>query len=210
MIPNRFTHGYGITKNLLPSILEKEADVIITVDNGITAGEEIAYLQQQGKKVLVTDHHQLKADCTPDCLIINPCQKQCQYPFPFLSGTGVAFMLLIEIRKQLRVKKFWDTILEPNLSSDLDLLFISTIADQLYLREVNRNLSFFGLNIIRNNLHAATQPKYSYIQAFSHLFSTTSITTEKLNYSLIPLLNASGRMKSAEKSLVFLTSNTSQ
>ncbi|PCI25294.1 MAG: hypothetical protein COB67_10660, partial [SAR324 cluster bacterium] len=145
-IPNRFIHGYGLTAKALESIMLEKPALVITVDNGITAKVEVDALQQQGVQVIVTDHHEPMEGLTPDALIINPKQKDCQFPFDNIAGVGVAFLFLVAVRMELRERHFWATKEEePNLLEHLDLVALGSIADQVPLVGLNRTFAFFGL-----------------------------------------------------------------
>ena len=91
-IPSRFIEGYGLNTEAIHNIKEKGADLIITVDCGSVSYNEIEYAKEQGIEVIVTDHHNID-ERAADCLIVNPKQELCGYPFKELAGCGVAFKL---------------------------------------------------------------------------------------------------------------------
>ena len=211
-IPNRFTHGYGLTDKSVEEILSRKPDLVITVDNGITAKNEIAKLKEAGIEVIVTDHHLPQKEFLPDCAILNPKQETCGYPFKHLSGVGVVFLFLIAIRSKLREKGYWlGQDEEPNLLEHLDLVALGTIADQVPLLGLNRIFAKFGLSQMTKKIHDGQPTEFSlYLRAFAQKNKLKSFNSESIAFSLAPLLNATGRMKDAEDGLSFILSEDNQ
>ncbi len=211
-IPNRFLHGYGLTEKTVKVIQSANPELVITVDNGITARNEIEQIKQSGTDVIVTDHHLPQDSMTPECAILNPKQESCQYPFEELSGVGVVFMFLVAVRTRLREMGFWlNNGKEPNLAEHLDLVALGTIADQVPLLGLNRIFAKFGLNRMTKSLHEGKSNSfYSYLRVFAEKTSTKSFNSESIAFNLAPLLNATGRMKDAEEGLNFLLSDNDQ
>ncbi|MCP4750088.1 MAG: single-stranded-DNA-specific exonuclease RecJ [Proteobacteria bacterium] len=211
-IPNRFTHGYGLTSRSVETILERKPDLLITVDNGITAKNEIANLRREGIEVIVTDHHLPQEDSLPDCLIVNPKQDDCKYPYKNLSGVGVVFLFLIAVRAELRNRGFWnDDRKEPNLLQHLDLVALGTIADQVPLLGLNRILARFGLEQMTKRIQK-TYPGdfFFYLKVFAEKHSLKYIDSDTIAFRLAPILNATGRMKDAFAGVSFLMSDNDQ
>ena len=211
-IPNRFTHGYGLTEKTVEIIKKRRPDLVITVDNGITARQEIDQIKSYGIEVIVTDHHLPQENSLPECAVLNPNQNDCNYPFKYLSGVGVVFLLLIAVRSKLRDRGFWTgKMQEPNLLEHLDLVALGTIADQVPLLGLNRILAKFGLNQMTKRLHEGyPNGSYYYLKAFAEKAHIRSFNSEVIAFNLAPLLNATGRMKDAEEGLVFIMSEDDQ
>lgn len=204
-IPNRFHHGYGLTEKSVREIAAMQPDLVITVDNGITAAQEIELLMQRDIDVIVTDHHMPLSGNTPQCTIINPKQVDCNYPNKNLAGVGVAFLFLIALRTKLRERGYWtDRKPEPNLAEELDLVAMGTLADQVPLHGVNRVFVYHGLRQIKHFLEGLSKPVYPYLKAFFQEQVIDSVDAETLVFQLIPRLNAPGRMEDAAESLTFL------
>ncbi|MEE1169756.1 MAG: DHH family phosphoesterase, partial [Anaerovoracaceae bacterium] len=91
-IPSRFKEGYGLKKSAIETIAARGTDLLITVDCGISQAEEVRYARELGMDVIVTDHHN-PGDEIPDCIVLDPKQKDCDYPFEGLCGCGVAYKL---------------------------------------------------------------------------------------------------------------------
>ncbi|MCH9046757.1 MAG: DHH family phosphoesterase, partial [SAR324 cluster bacterium] len=101
-IPNRFEHGYGLTARTVDALLALRPHLVITVDNGITALEEIPRLRAAGIDTILTDHHLPRSQGVPEGIVINPVQPDCPYPYKKISGCGVTFKLVTALRKLLR------------------------------------------------------------------------------------------------------------
>lgn len=208
-IPNRFLHGYGLTRSSAEEILKMKPDLVITVDNGITAFEEVEKLKQAGIEVIITDHHTILENLIPDSIVINPKQEDCSFPDKNLSGVGVAFFLLIALRRKLREINYWqDKGLEPNLTEELDLVALGTLADQVPLTGLNRILTKIGLKVINSAIHLHNGlTKYTYLHTFSKKTGIRDIDSETVAFQLAPLLNAAGRMQDAALGVEFLLAN---
>ncbi len=211
-IPNRFIHGYGLTEKTVEIILSKKPQLVITVDNGITAKHEVELIREKGIDVIVTDHHLPQKDSLPDCAVLNPKQQGCGFPYKHLSGVGVVFLLLIAVRAKLRDLGFWlNKVKEPNLLEHLDLVALGTIADQVPLLGLNRLFAKYGLNQMTKKIHEACDDElFNYLKIFAKKTNINSFNSESIAFSLAPLLNATGRMKDAEEGLKFLLSDNDQ
>lgn len=207
-LPNRFAHGYGLTETTVGLLLEKNPDLIITVDNGITAKGEIQMLKESGVEVIVTDHHQPQDGFLPDCVTVNPKQEECKYPFNNLSGVGVIFLFLVAVRTRLREKAFWeDKKDEPNLLEDLDLVALGTVADQVPLTGVNRIFVKYGLKQMNQKVQGSDSNQLnSYLKVYWEKNNLSSYSCDTITYRLAPLLNSAGRMEDAGLSLKFILS----
>ena len=100
-IPNRLKHGYGLTEASTEILIKMEPDLVITVDNGITAFTEVQRLNDKGILTIVTDHHLADNSKIPPGIVVNPNHPECNYPFKEISGCGVALKVIIALRKLL-------------------------------------------------------------------------------------------------------------
>ena len=203
-IPNRIKHGYGLTKVSTDILLERNADLVITVDNGITAAAEIRRLNDAGINTIVTDHHLAQNDVLPSGIVINPNHPECNYPFKKISGCGVALKLVMALRKSLRKLDWWTSARpEPNLRNSLDLAALGTVADVVPLLEENRIITYHGLQVMN------AKPRLS-IRVLKKLKKIETITSRTLAFQFGPLMNAAGRLKDADMAVRFLLSNERQ
>lgn len=207
-IPNRLTEGYGLqTESLerLTNKLKKQPDVLITVDNGISAHAAVDKAKSLGYKVVITDHHtppEIKVNADA---ILNPKQKECTFPGQNLAGVGVAFYLAIGVRQYLQQKNYFTAPdhLPPNLKQFLDLVAIGTVADMVKLDKVNRILIRAGMETLaqQENLGIAELCRQSNLDV-------SMVCSEDIAFQLAPKINATGRLGCAEKAVSLLTTNS--
>ena len=191
-VPNRFEHGYGLTPELANIAHAKGADLIVTVDNGISSAEGVARAKELGLDVIVTDHH-IAGSVIPDCIIVNPNQRGCAFPSKSIAGVGVIFYVLMALRAELRARNYFSGCLnraEPKLDELLDLVALGTVADVVALDHNNRILVSQGLKRIRAG-------KMSH--GIRALFQTARCSAQKaqpfdFGYKIAPRINAAGRL----------------
>lgn len=190
LVPNRFAYGYGLTVEMAELAIAQGAQIILTVDNGISAIEGVARAKAAGVKVLVTDHHLAGAELPAADAIINPNQPGCEFPSKALAGVGVAFYLLLALRSRLRALGAFLPGSEPNLAELLDLVALGTVADVVPLDQNNRILVYQGLQRIRSG---KVRPG---IQALIDVANRKAekLTAQDFGFALAPRLNAAGRL----------------
>jgi single-stranded-DNA-specific exonuclease len=191
LVPNRFEYGYGLTPEIVElAKLEKNPDLLITVDNGIASVDGVATANRLGMRVLVTDHH-LPGEKLPDALcIINPNQPGCGFPSKNLAGVGVMFYLMLALRAELRKRGAFQDRNEPNLSALLDLVALGTVADVVKLDDNNRILVQQGLQRMRSG---KTWPGIAALMRIATR-NLAKASTYDLGFVLGPRLNAAGRL----------------
>ncbi len=190
-IPHRVDEGYGLNTKACAQIKQQEADLLITVDCGINAFEQVEYLNSVGLDVIITDHHR-PADDVPQALaVINPLQKDCSYPYKNLAGVGIAYKLACAL-----------VGLDHDISEHLDLVALGTICDVALLTGENRIFAKHGLERL-------SQTKKIGLQALKQVAGIDNRKVEAYHVGFIlgPRINATGRMGSAEKALELLLSN---
>lgn len=192
-IPSRLHEGYGIS---LPTVKRLHADgisLIITVDCGISAIEEIACAAALGIDVIVTDHHEPPDRLPGACAIVNPKRQDCPFPFKGLAGVGVAFNLVMALRARIRDAGAWPGGEEPNLKQYLDLVALGTIADMVPMVDENRIFVRCGLDIIAGS----SRPGVKALKAVCGI-DEGPVSSTMVGYRMAPRLNAAGRMADAE------------
>ena len=193
VVPNRFEHAYGLTPEIVDIAEQKNAQVLITVDNGISSHEGVLEAKSRGMTVLITDHH-LPAQQLPSAdAIVNPNLKNDDFPSKSIAGVGVIFYVLSALRKRLREKNWFESqkILEPNLAQLLDYVALGTVADVVTFDKVNRALVHQGLLRVRSGKgHAG-------ILALIDVAGKNPATmhASDLGFSIAPRLNAAGRIQ---------------
>ena len=199
-IPNRLKEGYGINREAIEKIASGGTGLIITVDCGISNGEEIAFARTLGMNVVVTDHHQAPLGFGADWPVINPHQAGCPFQFKDLAGVGLAFFLAVALRAGLRERGWFEAKPEPDLRDYLDLVALGTVADRVPLLGQNRMLVNCGIDIMARS-------RWPGINAMMEVANTgtSNITADDLAFRLAPRLNAPGRMDDPEIGLKILT-----
>lgn len=201
-IPNRFDDGYGLNTDAIERIIALGADLIVSVDCGITAVDEALFCRERGRDLIIVDHHLPGATIPAACAVLNPLQPGCDYPFKSLAGVGVAFNLLIALRAALRDEGAFRDGSEPDLREWLDLVALGTIADVVPLVGQNRIFAFCGLK----QLACSAKPG---IQALKRVAGITgSVSCGQVGFRLAPRLNAAGRMESAVPGVELLLSDS--
>ena len=197
-IPERQAEGYGINPEAVRKLAGLGTRVLITVDCGSTAVEEVALAGRLGIDTIITDHHQ-PPDALPDAVaVINPHQPACAYPNKHLCGVGLVFKLLTALRAHMRQAGVLAERL-PNLKRHLDLVALGTIADVTPMRGENRVIVQYGLHELSRTL----KPGLQALREVSGRQGKPASVGE-VGFQLAPRLNASGRLGSAEHSLELL------
>lgn len=199
LIPNRLRDGYGLTQRALEACQARGAKVVLTVDNGISAVEEIAWARQHGLDVIVTDHHQPDAGIPEAVAVVNPNRPDAFYPHARLSGAGVAFKLAHAL---LRISGIPPEEGRNLLGLLLELVALGTLADIVPLQGENRILARWGLDRLGRTERAGLRALLE--QAGCSGKPTTAYT---VGFVLGPRLNAAGRTADPELSLQLLLSN---
>ncbi|ECC3871600.1 single-stranded-DNA-specific exonuclease RecJ [Salmonella enterica] len=192
LVPNRFEDGYGLSPEVVDQAKARGAQLIITVDNGISSHAGVAHAKTLGIPVIVTDHH-LPGDTLPDAeAIINPNLRDCEFPSKALAGVGVAFYLMLALRTFLRDKGWFDErgIAPPNLAELLDLVALGTVADVVPLDANNRILTWQGLSRIRAG---KCRPGIKALLEIANR-DPQRLAASDLGFALGPRLNAAGRL----------------
>ena len=192
-IPDRFSQGYGINKGALDTIKSHGSSLIITVDTGISAIDEIEYASSIGLDVIVTDHHECQEKLPGAMAVVNPKRHDNTYPFTKLAGVGVVYKLICALDK-----KFGTTFSD----NYLDLVAIGTIADIMPLLDENRYIVKIGLEKIVSN------PNLGLHSLMEITGVTSNITASSIGFAIAPRINATGRMASAETAVeLFISDN---
>ena len=188
-VPNRSTHGYGLSPALVSDIAALSPNVVMTVDSGIACHAGVAAAKAMGWQVIVTDHHLPGAQLPVADVIVNPNLDGDRFPSKSLAGVGVMFYLLLEVRRRLRERGAAGG--EADLSSLLDLVAIGTVADMVALDYNNRVLVAAGLARIRRGLgHVGVQALIAVCgREHAHL------SCADIGFALAPRLNAAGRLE---------------
>ncbi|WP_278366796.1 single-stranded-DNA-specific exonuclease RecJ [Marinobacter salarius] len=190
-VPSRFSDGYGLTPGIIHRLREDDSlpDLLITVDNGISAVEGVRAARELGIKVVVTDHH-LAGETLPDAdAIVNPNQPGCPFLSKNAAGVGVMFYVLTALRKHLREQGLLPDP-QPNLGNLLDLVALGTVADVVPLDHNNRIFVEQGLRRIRQGEARPGILALLEVAGRDH----SEISSTDLGFVVGPRLNAAGRL----------------
>lgn len=151
LIPNRFDYGYGLSPEIVAVAASKRAEMLITVDNGISSIDGVNAAKAFGMQVVITDHHLPGHELPNADAIVNPNQPGCPFASKSIAGVGVAFYLMTALRAELRTRNWYQIrgIAEPNLGTLLDIVALGTVADVVSLDANNRILVEAGLQRVR-------------------------------------------------------------
>jgi len=192
LVPNRFDDGYGLSPEVVDQAHARGAQLILTVDNGISSHTGVARAHELGIPVVVTDHH-LPGDTLPEAeAIVNPNLRDCDFPSKSLAGVGVAFYLMLALRAFLRDNGWFEArgIAMPNLAELLDLVALGTVADVVPLDANNRILTWQGLSRIRAG---RCRPGIKALLEIANR-EAHKLAASDLGFALGPRLNAAGRL----------------
>jgi single-stranded-DNA-specific exonuclease len=190
IIPNRFHDGYGISQKIIDRI---DTDLIITVDNGISALDAAKRCKQKGIKLIITDHH-TPPQTLPDAdAIVNPKLSHCSFAYKEICGAQVSWYLVAQLNKELQ-SNF-------DIKSLIGDVSIAVIADVMPLVDINRAFVKAGLQLL-------TQSNKPYIKALMQHLNKSEINSEDIGFNIAPKLNSAGRMDDAIQALNFVTAKT--
>ncbi len=194
-IPHRMIDGYGLSLSSLDYLKDSGSKLIVSVDCGVNALEEIAAINEMGMEIIITDHHNPKDELPTALAIINPKLADSGYPFPHLAGVGVAFKLLMAVYERLGITS------EENTLKYLDLVAVGTIADIVPLTDENRIFAHIGLQHLINMKNLGLN---ALIQISG--LNQKNLDSNDIVFGIAPRINAAGRMGSASIAVNLLIS----
>lgn len=202
LVPNRFDFGYGLSVPIVDEAARQRAEVIVTVDNGISCIDGVTHAKSLGMQVVVTDHH-LPGDVLPPAdAIVNPNQPGCEFPSKNLAGVGVAFYIMLALKAELQQQGHFEKagVAPPNLASLLDIVAVGTVADVVVLDKNNRILVHQGLQRIRAG---KCRPGIKALVEVANR-DCAHLTSTDLGFVVGPRLNAAGRLDDMSQGIACL------
>lgn len=203
LVPNRFDFGYGLSPQIVDIAKQNNAEVIVTVDNGIACFDGVNRAKELGIQVVITDHH-LPAETLPNAnVIVNPNRRDCLFASKAIAGVGVAFYLMLALRAELKNRGWFEQQQIPvfNLAELLDLVALGTVADVVPLDFNNRILVHQGLQRIR-----AGKCRPGILQLLKQAGrNEQKLVATDLGFVVAPRLNAAGRLDDMSLGIECLT-----
>ncbi len=194
-IPDRMDDGYGLSINAIDKIFSMEPSLIITVDCGVTAVEEVDYIRAKKVDIIITDHHECKSMLPAAFAVVNPCRPDCGYPFKSLAGVGVVYKLITALCIKLGLGNIYNEY--------LDLVAIGTVADVVPLVDENRVIVRYGLLEIKStsNIGLKTLIENSGLK-------DKPVNSWGISFVIAPRINVAGRIGDAGRVVrLFTTGN---
>ena len=186
-IPNRLDEGYGLNNNAIEKIVKEKFTLMITVDCGISAIDEIEYANSLGIQTIVTDHHEVAEKLPKAIAIVDAKRKDNKYPCRDLAGVGVVFKLIQALSIEFGLP-------EESYLKYLDIVCVGTISDIVSLTDENRVIAKLGLMLVN-------QTKNLGLRALLKSSGYKRIDSTAISFGVAPRINACGRMGHAEKAL---------
>lgn len=196
-IPCRSGEGYGMSECAVRKLADEGCNLIITVDTGITAVAEAQLIRDLGMELIVTDHHECHTELPDAVAVVNPRRPDCPYPFKELAGVGVVFKLLCALEA---VRSPADTMTDcvKRVSGEYcDLVAIGTVADVMPIRDENRLIVSYGLQLINNTDRPGLIELIEATRTESKYNTKRKITASFIGYTIAPRINAAGRIRDA-------------
>lgn len=201
-IPERLNEGYGLSMKTMEMVISSGIELIITVDNGISAVEEIKRAKEAGIEVVVTDHHALPQQLPPADALVNSAFEENSSPCRYLCGAAMAFKLIAALEQQMQGEDPQDLLLEQYG----DLVAIATLADVVPLKGENRILTRLGLEVL-----AQTERPGLLALAQNAKADLAACNSDTISFMLAPRINVTGRIGSVDTAVqLLLTQNEEQ
>ena len=199
-IPTRDGEGYGVSFQTVEKLAKDGIQLIITVDTGITANQEVEYAKELGVEFVVTDHHECRAELPSACAVVNPHRPDCPYPFKELAGVGVVFKVLCACEMK-RCREAGEPVIggiRRICMEYADLTAVGTIADVMPVVDENRMIVSLGLRLMENTgrpgLRALIEASSSKKSGEEHV---RKVTAGMIGFAIAPRINAAGRISDA-------------
>ncbi len=186
-LPSRLEEGYGLNNEAVKKVAEQSTKLLITVDCGISAYNEVEYAKELGMEVIVTDHHECPEKLPRALAVLDPKREDSTYPFSSLAGVGVSFKLIQALSYRLNLDR-------KRYLKYLDVVCLGTVADIVPLVDENRIIVTYGLILMKQTRKVGLQELIK-ASGYSKIDSTT------ISFGLAPRLNACGRMGKADLAL---------
>ena len=184
-IPNRLEEGYGMNIPALEAVIKMGATLIVSVDNGIAAHEQVDYCNEQDVDVIVTDHHECQGEVPRALAVVDAKREDSSYPFSELCGAGIALKMVMALDSVLE--------LDSDLQEYIECAAIATVADIVPLKSENRIIASLGIDYLN------TSPVNLGIRALIEVSELKRVNAGNIGFVIAPKINAAGRLGEAGK-----------
>ncbi len=186
IIPNRFEHGYGLSKKIIDMI---DSGLVVTVDNGISAHESALLCKKKNLDLIITDHHTVGDTMPQAYAVVNPKREDCNFPFKEICGAQVAWYLCAQIKKELNI--------DINMSKFLDLLSLAIVADIMPMVSLNHTMVKYGMQyLLKSN-----RPSFIVL---NQMMQKSKYVADDIGFFIAPRINSAGRLEDGSIALNFL------
>jgi single-stranded-DNA-specific exonuclease len=200
-LPSRDGDGYGLNTGAIEKLAASGANVLISVDCGISGVREVARAKELGLAVIITDHHSPDSILPAADAIVNPKRNDDESGLDYLAGVGVAYLFLVALNRELRTRGFFSEKDEPKLLDYLDLVALGTICDTMPLVGLNRAFVVTGLKVLGSQKNLG-------LKTLMQVADAKKASAYVAGFVIGPRLNAAGRLDSANPALeLLLTDN---
>lgn len=199
-IPHRIDEGYGLNMRAVERIARESSRLLVSLDCGITSVVEVARARDLGMDVVIVDHHTVPETLPAAVAVLNPHQPGCEYPTKALCAAGVAFNLVMALRRSLRTLGWFEKRPEPALKPLMDLVALATVCDVVPLTGANRILVRHGLEA----LGRGERPGVRALKEVAGLEAEDPVSAGQVGFRLGPRINAAGRLDDASAGLQLL------
>lgn len=199
-IPHRIDEGYGLNLRAVERIAAEGSHLLVSLDCGIASVTEVARARDLGMDVVIVDHHTVPETLPAASAVLNPHQPGCEYPTKVLCAAGVAFNLVMALRRSLRTLGWFEKRREPPLKPLMDLVALATVCDVVPLTGANRILVRHGLDALAR----AERPGVRALKEVARLETEGPVSAGQVGFHLGPRINAAGRLDDATVGLQLL------
>lgn len=201
-IPERVNEGYGLNKNAIDRFSEQGVTLVVTVDSGITASEEIVYAAEHGIDVVVTDHHECREQLPGAVAVVNPHRADSAYPFKELAGVGVVFKLVCALEGNKNINRL--------CSKYSDIVALGTVADVMPIIGENRVIVKAGLDRLNNTSNEGLKALSFCTFSEKRSSKNKKFTASSISFGLAPRINAAGRIGDVNQAVKLLITENKQ
>ena len=201
-IPERVNEGYGLNNVAIDKFKADGVSLIITVDSGITAGDEVTYAKENGIDTVITDHHECREQLPDAVAVVNPHRLDSEYPFDELAGVGVVFKLVCALEGNKNVARL--------CTKYCDIVALGTVADVMPIIGENRVIVKIGLEMLEKTSNHGLKELITAAFSEKKSHKNRKLTASSISFGLAPRINAAGRIGDVNRAVKLLITDNRQ